>query len=583
MSEFEKYYDEELRFLMEGGQEFAEAFPERARNLNITTVEDRDPYVERLFEGFAFLTGRIRQKLDDDFPEFAQNLMEMVDPAFLRQIPSLAMLQITFRPNMLPKAYTIPKGTLFLSNPAGADLSICRFQSTQDVTLFPINMTGAEAVHHGVQGEGVRLTFQTDPGADLKQLRIPELSIYLHGERPLGYFLHHYFTGKVSQVMLEGEGYAQTLGGQEAIQPGGFSEGESLLPTLDNSFEGSRFLQEFFAFEEKFRFVKLRGLDKVAEMPDSSRFSVTVYFKDPIPEGKRFKTDNFKLYATPVVNIFPNQAEPVNLNHKHFEYPLYADSKRKMEIYEVLSVTGVDKASGVQRPFLKFNEFRHQVLAKGADAVDSYYQVRQEPQAKNRFQTYVSVGGNRPVEELAEEYLSVSILATNGTVPREEVIENGIVNPGPGFPSFSTFANFTRPTVPVHPPRSDQYLWYVLSHMNMNYRSLCQKGNLKEVLSLYDWTHSAVNRKLIDGVLGASAQKRNFLLENQLVSGAEITVEIREGAFSEEGELHIFARVLLEFFTQYSSINHLVSLRVLLQPTGKGFTLAPREGRCHLI
>lgn len=583
MADFEKYYEEELRFLMEGGQEFAEAFPERARNLNITTVEDRDPYVERLFEGFAFLTGRIRQKLDDDFPEFAQNLMEMVDPAFLRQIPSLCMLQVSFRPGMLPKAYVIPKGTVFLSNPVGPDLAVCRFQSTQDVTMQPVTLTGAEATHHAVMGEGVRLTFQTDPGADPKELRITELPIYLHGERPLGYFLHHYFTDKVSKVLLEGDGYAETLGGQDVLKPGGFTEGESLLPPLDNSFEGSRFLQEFFAFEEKFRFVKLRGLERLADMPDPSRFTVTVFFKEPIPDGKRFKTENFKLYATPVVNVFHSQGEPITLNHKHFEYPLYADSKRRTEVYEVLNVTGVDKSSGAQRPFLKFNEFRHQVLAKGADAIDSYFQVRQEPQAKNRFQTYLSVGGNRPVEELGEEYLSVGLLATNGTLPREEIIENGIITPGPGFPSFCTFGNFTRPTVPVPPPRSDQYLWYVLSHMNMNYRSLCQKGNLKEVLSLYDWTHSAVNRKLIDGVLGASAKKRNFLLESQLVSGAEITVEIREGAFSEQGELHIFARVLLEFFTQYASINHLVSLHILLQPTGKGFTLAPREGRCHLI
>jgi type VI protein secretion system component VasA len=60
-------------------------------------------------------------------------------------------------------------------------------------------------------------------------------------------------------------------------------------------------------------------------------------------------------------------------------------------------------------------------------------------------------------------------------------------------------------------------------------------------------------------------------------------VDVRDGTFSEPGELHIFGRVLLEFFTQYASINHLVSLKVQLQPSGKSFTLAPREGRCHLI
>ncbi len=583
MSEFEKFYDEELRFLMEGGQEFAEAFPERARYLNITTVEDRDPYVERLFEGFAFLTGRIRQKLEDDFPEFSQNLMEMVDPAFLRTIPSLAMLQITFRANMLPKPYVIPRGTVFLSNPVGSDMAICRFQSTQDVRLYPFTLAGADSLHHPVYGEGFRLGFQMDPGADQAQLDITELAVYLHGERSLGYFLHHYFTDKLAKVVLEGEGFSQSLGGQELVEPGGFGENESLLPHLDNSFEGSRFLQEFFAFEEKFRFIRIKGLGRIAEMPDNSRFSISFFFKEPVPEGKRVKPENFRLFATPVVNLYQTQAEPVNLNHKHFEYPLYADSRRKMEIYEVQSVTGIDKNTGAQRPFHKFSEFRHQLLAKGADAEDSFFQVRQEMQGKNRYQTYLSVGTHKKVENLSEEFLSVTILATNAAIPREEILENGIVNPAAGFPTFCNFNNFTRPTVPVYPPRSEHYLWYVLSHMNMNYRSLCQKGNLKEVLSLYDWTHSAINKKVIDGVIGATTAKRNFLLESQLVAGAEITVEVRDGAFSEPGELHIFARVLLEFFTQYASINHLVSLKMQLQPSGKGFTLAPREGRCHLI
>ncbi len=583
MSDFEKFYDEELRFLAEGGKEFAEAFPERARYLNITTVEDRDPYVERLFEGFAFLTGRIRQKLEDDFPEFTQNLMEMVDPAFLRCIPSMAMLQIGFRENMLPKPHFVPKGTLFLSKAVGPDQTICRFQSTQDVTVYPILLSAADTQHHGVHGEGIRLSFLVDKGAEMDQLKIPELPIYFHGERTLGYFLHHFFTDRISKIILEGEGYSEILGGQELIEPGGFGENESLLPQLDNSFEGSRFLQEFFAFEEKFRFVKVKGLNKIQEMPDPSKFSITFYFKDAIPEGKRVKAENFKVHATPIANLFLTQSEPINLNQKHFEYPCYADTRSKMEIYEIQSMVGVDKNTGVQRPFFKFSDFRLQVLTKGGDAEDSFWQSRQEMKGKNRFQTYVSVGSHKSVPTLAEEFLSVTILATNGSVPREDILEKGIVDPHPSFPSFCEFSNFTRPTVPVYPPKSEHYLWYVLSHMNMNYRSLCQKGNLKEVLSLYDWTHSAVNRKIIDGMIGASALKRNFLMDAQLVSGAEITVELRDGAFSESGELHIFGRVLLEFFTQYSSINHLISLKIQLQPSGKGFTLAPREGRCHLI
>jgi type VI secretion system protein ImpG len=39
---------------------------------SISISPARDPYVERLFEGFAFLMGRLREKLDDDLPELTE-------------------------------------------------------------------------------------------------------------------------------------------------------------------------------------------------------------------------------------------------------------------------------------------------------------------------------------------------------------------------------------------------------------------------------------------------------------------------------------------------------------------------------
>ena len=84
----EKYYEEELRYLYDSGKEFARAHPDRAQFLNIDAVGDRDPYVERLFEGFAFLAGRIREKLDDSFPELTEGLINLLWPHFSHVIPS---------------------------------------------------------------------------------------------------------------------------------------------------------------------------------------------------------------------------------------------------------------------------------------------------------------------------------------------------------------------------------------------------------------------------------------------------------------------------------------------------------------
>jgi type VI secretion system protein ImpG len=90
-----RYYEAEMRYLGEAAKEFADAHPDRARMLNLDRVGDRDPYVERLFEGFAFLTGRLRQKLDDELPELTEGLVSLLWPHYLRMIPSLSILEMT--------------------------------------------------------------------------------------------------------------------------------------------------------------------------------------------------------------------------------------------------------------------------------------------------------------------------------------------------------------------------------------------------------------------------------------------------------------------------------------------------------
>ena len=59
----EHYFRDELAFLRLQGREFAKAHPELSRFL---AEHSSDPDVERLLEGFAFLTGSLRGKIEDD-------------------------------------------------------------------------------------------------------------------------------------------------------------------------------------------------------------------------------------------------------------------------------------------------------------------------------------------------------------------------------------------------------------------------------------------------------------------------------------------------------------------------------------
>ena len=85
-----RLYESELAFLRDMGGEFAAEFPKVAGRLDLGNTEVADPYVERLLEGFAFLTARIQLKMEAEFPTFTQSLLQMVYPHYLGPTPSMA-------------------------------------------------------------------------------------------------------------------------------------------------------------------------------------------------------------------------------------------------------------------------------------------------------------------------------------------------------------------------------------------------------------------------------------------------------------------------------------------------------------
>ncbi|MEY0604596.1 type VI secretion system baseplate subunit TssF, partial [Providencia huaxiensis] len=89
-----RYYDAEMRYLREAAKEFAQAHPDRAALLDLDKAGIPDPFVERLFEGFAFSMGQLRQKIDDDLPELTEGLVSLLWPHYLQTIPSLSVVEL---------------------------------------------------------------------------------------------------------------------------------------------------------------------------------------------------------------------------------------------------------------------------------------------------------------------------------------------------------------------------------------------------------------------------------------------------------------------------------------------------------
>ncbi len=89
-------YDRELQYLRLRSAGLALYRPETARMLGLDQGgegECRDPHVERLLEGVAYLSARVHHKLEAQFPEFVQGILETAYPDFVQPFPSVGIVE----------------------------------------------------------------------------------------------------------------------------------------------------------------------------------------------------------------------------------------------------------------------------------------------------------------------------------------------------------------------------------------------------------------------------------------------------------------------------------------------------------
>src|SRR5687768_2182706 len=105
------YYERELTFLRKMAKEFADAYPKIAGRLRLEPGKCEDPHVERMIEACALLGARVQLKLDDEFPQITESLLQVLYPHYLAPVPSMTIVQFALDPDRgkLTSGYTIAR------------------------------------------------------------------------------------------------------------------------------------------------------------------------------------------------------------------------------------------------------------------------------------------------------------------------------------------------------------------------------------------------------------------------------------------------------------------------------------------
>lgn len=569
-----RYYEAEMRYLREAGKEFARAHPDRAAMLNLDKTGARDPYVERLFEGFAFLMGRLREKLDDDLPELTEGLVSLLWPHYMRTIPSLSVVAFDPEWQHLKQAEILPEGFAVLSRPVGPDKTVCQYRTTRDITLQPIYLADARLQTETDGRAAIRLRFECGSKVDWAKSGIDKVALYLDAERPVASALHLALTRRVHAMYAR---HAATHTGRIRFngwcKPMGFEDNERLWPKGDAAFSGYQLLLEYFSFRQKFMFVELRGLELAGLNPATTWFEIDIVLDGGWPSDMPFATENFRLHCSPVINLFTLEADPLTIDPLENEYllrPLRVQDGHT-EIYSVDNIHGAVKNG--KHPYVPFTSFRHRGGMMRHDAPERYFHTRVKRGPSGLYDTWLILGGRSfEMDQLSEkpESLSMRITCTNGQIPRkalESTLLDRVVKAGKVAVKV---LNLSAPSLPLYPPANDRFHWRVMSHLGSSFLSMMDNPEvLRGTLALYDWTDDEMNRRRLEAIVAVKHTLVRRFERGFMLRGVEIEVTLNADNFAGEGDVNLFGEMLHRFFALYSDVHLFNQLTLVLQPTGK--------------
>ncbi|MBZ9782250.1 type VI secretion system baseplate subunit TssF [Pseudomonas sp. REP124] len=593
---FNHYYQSELTALRQLGRRFAERSPALAPFLG---QAGRDPDVERLLEGFAFLTGRLRQKLDDELPELSHSLMQLLWPNYMRPLPAFSILQFDPLEHAGPPM-RVGRNTPVESMPV--DDVRCRFR-----TCYPTEVQALQlaALTYSVKGNGSLLSLHLAMSAEgqFGELDLSRLRLHFSGERYISQMLYLCLLRNldgIELIPLDAAGDpVNDVGGRpltfklpsDRVRPVGFAEEEALIPYPLNTFRGYRYLQEYFAFQDKFLFVDVNGLSVLKNLPqDALEEMKGLELRFDIRESgilrMRPTLENVKLHCTPIVNLFQHDALPIRLDGKQDEY-LLLPAEFDLEhcgVFAIEKVVGWIPGGLGYQEYVPFESFEHDPSFDVPDG-SPHYSIRQRSSSLHEgLDTYLSFGIRH---KEAHETLSIELTCTNQNLPRKLKLGQ-ICMACEGTPEFLSFRNITPATPSYAPPLTQDFLWKLISNMSLNYLSLADVNALKVILETYDLPRyydqqaERVSKRLLGGLKSIKHQHVDRLHRGLPVRGLRSELTIDPQGYIGEGDLFVFASVLNEFFALYASLNSFHELRVN-STQGEVYQWTPRMGLQPLL
>ncbi|MCX7888223.1 MAG: type VI secretion system baseplate subunit TssF [Rhodobacteraceae bacterium] len=622
---FLAYYENELAHIRAMAAEFGAIHPNVARSLALDSVPCPDPYVERLLEGVAYLAARTRLKVDAESTRHVRGVLDALYPDLVGPAPAVSTVILHPGPQVqtMLDGHHVARGTRMVSSIREGLSTRATYSTAQGVTLWPVALDGAEYLQDrgalaaaglteadtSGADAGLRITLQrAGPGA-LAELSLDRLDLCFAGSARAGAIfdaVHGWGRGVLARPQKPGSPFLRA----GPVGTVGIGDGEGLFPRLRPSFEGYRLLREYFLMPDRFHYLRLEGLNPAVRLCRAGKLEIVILLERARPELADLSQRDFRLFATPVVNLFEKECSVVELDGRSHAHVVHADRARPRD-FEIVRLVRVEDAESdgpgsVLQELYSLGQFRGSGLI---------YTTERRPRRPaedevRRGQTRTSYLGDdlfisvaRPqgaVVDRPVRRLDIRALCTNRDIPILDDTPTLTLESGDPVGRVELTGAFRRPRPSLSAAlpqlgqggenRLDDLAWRFVAQLSLNHLSMADDARdaepLRAILDLYaDRGDPALARHArAIGRVGARQVIERLPIAGPACfgKGVEITLDVDEGAMAGSSAL-LLPLLLDRVFARHAAINSFVRSRTRLLQRQEEVTWPMSPGNRALI
>jgi type VI secretion system protein ImpG len=617
---FLAYYEDELAHIRELATEFAAIHPTVARNLSLDAVPCPDPYVERLLEGVAYLAARTRLKVDAESSRYVRNLLDELYPDLVCPAPAMTMAVLHPGPQVqtMLDGHLVQRGTRSVAAYREGIATRATYTTTQDVTLWPIALEkvdylqdkgamNAAGLDRPEAEAALRFTLSRVGPGSLAELSLDRLDLWFVGGSRGGAIFDALFGHGSAAIARAPKGPAHPLNGPSLV---GVTDREGLLPRVRPSFEGYRLMREYFLMADRFHYLRLDGLNPALRTCTTGPCEVVIYLDSPRPELSDIAAKDFRLFVTPLVNLFEKECNVIEIDGRSAAHVVHADRTRPrdFEIYRLQRVEDADSdgPDATVEPLYSVGQHRGSGLV---------YTTERRPRRPGedeirRGQTRTSYAGDdlflsiaRPADVTvtkAIRRLDIRALCTNRDLPILDDNPKISLETGDPVGRIELLSPFRRPRASVASAlpnivsggesQLDDLAWRLVAQLSLNHLSLAEPGQdaepLRAMLDLYAGRGDPAMARHVRSITRVRSRQ---VVERLGIPGpicfghgVEITLDVDETTMA-GGSTLLLSALLNQLFARHAAINSFVRTKTHLMQRQEDVSWPMTPGNRALI